>query len=254
VPYILKKRNRIIAAVSNRYLKRTHKFGVRIPRTVRECHELDKENGNTMWQDAIQKEMNNVTVALKMLDKGEEVPPAYKYIDCHMIFDVKMENFRRKARLVAGGHMTGVPSVPTYASVVSRESVRIALTIAALNDLDILASDVQNAYITAPNSERIWTRCGIESGSHHGRKAIIVRALYGLKSAGAAVRNHLASCMTGLGYKSCLADPDVWLRPNVHESDGHEYYEYVLIYVDDILCVSHQPNDVLKSVSTSFSQ
>jgi hypothetical protein len=102
VPYILKKRNRIIAAVSNRYLKRTHKFGVRIPRTVRECRELDKENGNTMWQDAIQKEMNNVTVAFKMLDKGEEVPPAYKYIDCHMIFDVKMENFRQKARLVAG--------------------------------------------------------------------------------------------------------------------------------------------------------
>jgi hypothetical protein len=113
--------------------------------------------------------------------------------------------------------------------------------------MDILASDVQNAYITAPNSERIWTRCGIKFGTHHGRKAIIVRALYGLKSAGAAFRNHLASCMTGLGYKSCLADPDVWLRPNVRESDGHEYYEYVLIYVDNILrSVSHQPNNVLK--------
>jgi hypothetical protein len=104
-----------------------------------------------MWQDTIQKEMNNATVAFKMLDEGEEIPPAYKYIDCHIIFDVKMESFRQKARLVVGGHMTGVPLVPTYASAVLRESVRIALTIAALNDLDILASNVQNAYITTPN-------------------------------------------------------------------------------------------------------
>jgi hypothetical protein len=58
--------------------------------------------------------------------------------------------------------------------------------------------------------------------------------------------------MTELGYKSCLADPDVWLHPNVCESDGHKYYEYVLIYVDDILCVSHQPRAVLSRVDKFF--
>ena len=52
-----------------------------------------------------------------------------------MIFDIKMEDFRRKARLVAGGHMTKAPATITYASVVSRETVRIALLMAALNDL-----------------------------------------------------------------------------------------------------------------------
>ena len=57
-----------------------------------------------------------------------------------MIFDVKMcENFRRKAIMVAGGHTTETPAALTYASVVSRDSVRIALTIAALNDLKVLA-------------------------------------------------------------------------------------------------------------------
>eukprot|EP00980_Cylindrotheca_fusiformis_P007911 scaffold1692_cov79-Cylindrotheca_fusiformis.AAC.2 len=56
----------------------------------------------------------------------------YQKIKCHMIFDVKLgENFRRKARLVAGGHVTEVPSSMTYSSVVSRDSVRIALTIAS---------------------------------------------------------------------------------------------------------------------------
>ena len=49
-------------------------------------------------------------------------------MNCHMVFDVKMEDFRRKARLVAGGHMTEAPPTVTYASVVSRETDRLALT------------------------------------------------------------------------------------------------------------------------------
>jgi hypothetical protein len=36
-----------------------------------------------------------------------------------MIFDIKMENFRHKARFVAGGHMADLPIVATYASIVS---------------------------------------------------------------------------------------------------------------------------------------
>ena len=76
-------------------------------------------------------------------------PPGYQRMECHMIFDIKLDGFRRKARLVAGGHQMEPPaSVLTYASVVSRETVRIAFTIAALNDLQVKASDVQNAYLT----------------------------------------------------------------------------------------------------------
>jgi hypothetical protein len=59
-----------------------------------------------------------------------------------MIFDVKMEDFRRKARFVTGGHTTDAPHVMIYASVVSRESVSIALTLAALNDLDVMMGDI----------------------------------------------------------------------------------------------------------------
>ena len=61
-----------------------------------------------------------------------------------MIFDIKLgENFRRKARIVGGRHKTATSASITYSSVVSIDSVRIALTIAALNDLDILACDIQ---------------------------------------------------------------------------------------------------------------
>ncbi len=67
-----------------------------------------------------------------------------------MIFDVKMEDFSQKARLVAGGHLTEAPATITYASVVSRETVCLALTFASLNDLEVKIGDVLNAYIAAP--------------------------------------------------------------------------------------------------------
>ena len=82
-----------------------------------------------------------------------------------MIFDIKLgENFCRKARLVGGGHTPTAPESITYLSVVSRESVRIALAIAALNRLDILECDIQNAYLTVMCRELIWTTAGPEFG------------------------------------------------------------------------------------------
>ena len=115
------------------YHKRTYKFGIEIPKTIAQAIQLDRKNGNTFWQDAIETKMSAVNVAFELMDDTQKIPPGYQHIRCHMVFDVKMEDFRRKARFVAGGHTTDPPSTFTYASVVSRESVRIALTVAALH-------------------------------------------------------------------------------------------------------------------------
>jgi hypothetical protein len=69
-----------------------------------------------------------------------------------MIFDVKMEDFRRKPRFVACGNTNDTPHAMTYASVVSRES---ALTLVALNGLDVKMADIENAYLTAPITEKV---------------------------------------------------------------------------------------------------
>jgi hypothetical protein len=153
VEWTLKHRDRIVAAVASRSLKRMHKFGIAIPCNVEEAGRLDKQNGNTLWAKAIDKEMRNVRVAFKILSDGQDAPATYQFIRCHGIFDVKMDSFQRKYRMVAGGHMTKAPPL-TYASVVSRESVRIALTLAALNDLEVKTADIENAYLTAPVSEK----------------------------------------------------------------------------------------------------
>ena len=252
VPFTLKKRDVIIAAVNSRYARRTHKFGIELPKTVRDAKRLDAQNGNTLWQDAIQKEMNAVRVAFKILNKGDKPPPTYQEIRCHMVFDIKMDAFARKARYVAQGCMTEAPATLTYASVVSRDSVRIALTLAALNDLEVKTADIANAYLQAPVTEKIWCVTGPEFGADAGRTAIIVRALYGLRSAGASFRNHLADCMRNLGYEPCLDDPDVWMRATTRLKDDYQYYSYVLLYVDDALAVSHDGVSALKEIDKYF--
>ena len=55
VPYVLKKRNRIIAKAKSKYWLQTHKFGIRIPKSVQYANMLDEKNGNTLWWDAICK-------------------------------------------------------------------------------------------------------------------------------------------------------------------------------------------------------
>ena len=185
VKHVIKKRDRIISKIKSRYLKRTHKFGIEVPTSVKRAYAIDRENGNNFWKDAILKEMKNNKIAFNILKEDEKVPIGHKQIRCHLIFDVKMD-FTRKARYVAGGHMTDPPASITYSSAVSRESVRIALLIAALNDLDVLSADVGNAYLNAKCREKVWFRAGPEFGDRDGSSVVIVRALYGVCSAGAA--------------------------------------------------------------------
>jgi len=166
-----------------------------------------------------------------------------------MIFDVKMEDFHRKAGLVAGGHRTKAPVTIIYASAVSCETVRIALLMAALNDLDVKVGDVLNAYITAPITKKVWTVLGPEFGIDAGKTAVIVCALYGLKSAGAAFCMHLASFMRQMGYTSCKANPDIWYKTETRPSDNFRYYAYILCYVDDILCMQHDPMTILDRIN-----
>ena len=64
--------------------------------------------------------------------------------------------------------MTNTPDTITYSSVVTRETVCIALTMAALHDLEVKATDVLIAYVTAPNHEKIWTALGPEFGDNAG--------------------------------------------------------------------------------------
>ena len=63
---------------------------------------------------------------------------------------------------------------------------------------------------------------------------------------GAQFRDRLAASLRDMGYKSCKADPDVWLKAAT-KADGTKFYSYVLAYVDDILCLDTNSKNVMDS-------
>ena len=248
IPFVRKKRDSIISKATSKYWERTHKYGVEIPKSVQDAIRIDKELGNSLWQDAIAMEMKNVRVAFEEYQGDISDLKDYEHISGHLIFDVKLgENFRRKARYVADGYKTSTPSAVTYSSVTSRDSVRLFLLLAALNDVDIQSADVQNAFLSAPVLEKVWLTAGPEFGPEQGKNMIVVKALYGLKSASASFRSFMAKKLDELGFKSSKGDFDIWMRP-ASKADGYKYYEYVMLYVDDIMAASHQALELMKDL------
>ena len=65
--------------------------------------------------------------------------------------------------------------------------------------------------------------CGAEFGLEKiGKNAIIIRALYGDKSAESDYWRHIRKAIDEVGFKSCKADPNVWMRPAT-KMDGTRY-------------------------------
>jgi hypothetical protein len=159
----------MVKAMKTRYMKKAHKYGIRLPKTVDEAYQIDIETQTNYWHQAIMKEMKNNAIAFQFLEEDECIPVGSKWIPFHMIFDIKCD-FTRKARFMAGGHWTDAPDSITYSSVVMRDSVRMGFLLAALNDLDILAADVGNAYLQAPAREKVHTTAGPEFGPHNDGK------------------------------------------------------------------------------------
>ena len=264
VPYVLKKRKRILAKVKTRYWRTTHKFGIELPHSAEEAFAIDRKTGTLHWTNAIKKEMDKIHSLEAFRVYNDATPdelrkqikhlPGYSEIGCHMIFDIKMDGqFTRKARFVANGHETSdVPQWNCYASVVSRETVRIALLYAALNDLSILTCDICNAYLNAPlKSELLWTEAGPEFGSDQGKVMILAKAVYGLKSAGNAWRQTLMSTLQDMNYVPSKADENLYQREAVGEN-GEVYYEWLLVYVDDLMCISEKPEETMNEIKKTY--
>ena len=104
-----------------------------------------------------------------------------------------------------------------YASVVSRESVRIDFLLAVLNNLEILAGDIGNAYLNAITIKKIHYRAGNEWGQMiKGRVLVIARTLYGSKTPANAWRTYICNTLQSkIKFKTSLADDGVWLKQDM---------------------------------------
>jgi len=218
-----------------------YKFGVRIPRSVPDALRIDKGNGNNLWLEAINEELEELmkmdTFIFK--DSIKEIPHDNQFIPTHLIFDAKYDG-RRKARLVAGGNHTEVDAIDTYSGVVSIETVRILFLIADLYFLEVIAADISNAYLYAKTKEKVYTK--IDVGKLSGKVLIIDKAQYGLKSSAARFHDICAEVLTKLRFHPTLADSDLWFK------DCGEHYEYVTVYVEDLIIASKNPMQIIEEL------
>ena len=88
VPYTLRKRDVIMSAVKSRIRKTTHKYGIEIPTSVKHAFELDEKNGNSMWRDALSKEMHNIGIAFEIMSEGQPAPTGWKKVTGHLVWDL----------------------------------------------------------------------------------------------------------------------------------------------------------------------
>ena len=116
---------------------------------------LDKVNGNTLWADAISKELGEINdyKTFRLAIESDNLDE-YQQIPYHIVFAVKFDG-RRKARLVMGGNVTDNPKEEVYSGVVNISSVRLAFLISLLNDLQVCAADVGNAFLNGINKEKV---------------------------------------------------------------------------------------------------
>ena len=209
-----------------------YKFGVQVPCNHDQAMELDRANGNILWRDAEKLELAQINEYETFQDLGIGKRPAgYKQIRVHFVYDVK-PTLKRKARLVADGHLTDTPIDSVYSSVVSIRGLKICLFLAELNKLESWCTDVGNAYLEAYTEEKLFIIAGPEFGDLQGHTLIISRALYGLKSSGLRWWERFSDVLTDMGFVPSKAEDDIWMR------DKKDHYEYIARYVDDLAICS----------------
>ena len=112
-----------------------------------EAIQLDSENKNSKWYDAIKLGMESMleykvfsTWDKAILDKHKKVmnpPKGYHRIRVHRMFSVKFDG-RHKARLVEDGHLTPERIENIYsAGVVSLRNLRLMIFLGKLNHLEL---------------------------------------------------------------------------------------------------------------------
>ena len=84
VPYTLGKRESIIKKIKSKYWQRSHKYGIWIPKSVKEAYEIDKANGDNIWTAAIQKEMPKIIDAVAVYDGDPKHLVGYQQITGHI--------------------------------------------------------------------------------------------------------------------------------------------------------------------------
>ena len=228
--------------------QRKYKFGVEVPISLKHAMYLDYKNGDTLWKEAIAKELREINEHKTFRNVSDKDNLSeYQRIPYHFVFDVKFDG-RRKARLVCGGNKTDIPKEDVYSGVVGLDTVRLAFQIAQMLQLLVCAADVGTAFLYGKTKEKVYITAGKEFGKLNGCPLIIDKGLYGLRSSAARFHEHLAQTIQNLGFKPSKLDPDLYIR----EVKG-SHYEMIATYVDDLLVFSKNPMKIIEELKKVYT-
>ena len=256
-----KTSKRLIRAVKQSRIRQVrasarYQHGFQVPKDYNDAMRLDKENGNTHWQDAMDLELTQIHEYKVFKDTGKAkfhngkvvTTDGFQKIRVHFVYAVKHDG-RFKARLVADGHLTKEPVESIYSGVVSLRSLRMVVFLSQLNKLEIWGADVGNAYLEAYTDEKLCIMAGPEFKELQGHLLIMVKALYGTRSGGARWHDRLFDILQELKFKPSKADPDVWMRPE----PGGTCYEYIAVYVDDLAIAAKDPQAFCNELKKKYN-
>ena len=173
--------------------------------------------------------------------EGAKPPTGHQRIRVHFVYDIKSMGLF-KSHLVAQGNMLDLPCGATYTGVATLRSVHLVTFLSELNNLSLFAIDLKNAYITAQPIEKVYFVAGPEF--QHGSQNLegcvlqVMRALYGLRSSSRAFGDYIKSVLRKTGFIPTKADPEILMR------DAGDCYEYLALYVDDVLGALKTPQGI----------
>jgi hypothetical protein len=153
-------------------------FGIEIPKSVEQALlELDKANGNNLWRESIDKELEQINdfQTFRRLKKGEHLSAAYQRIPYFIVFANKFDG-RRKARLVANGSRCEMDSAESYSGVVGMETVRLGFLLAEMNRLKICAADIGSAYLHGKTENCVTSSPDLNSEISRVRNSSLIKA------------------------------------------------------------------------------
>ena len=226
-----------------------YQHGFQVPKDFNDALSLDKENGNTHWQDEMDLELTQIHEYKVFKDTGKAqfhdgkavTPDGFQKIRVHFVYAVKHAG-KFKARPVADRHLTKEP-------VVSLRSLRMVVFLSQLNDLEIWGADVGNAYLEAYTDPNLCIIVGPEFKELQVHLLIMIKTLHGTRSGGARWHDRLSDILQELKFKPSKADPDVWMRPE----PGGTCYEYIAVYVDDLAVAAKDPQPFCNELKKKYN-
>jgi hypothetical protein len=223
------------------------KFGIRVPHNTRMALLFDKENENRLWAEAITKEM----AALERLYCFEYMSPAaqfqkkdgWQYAPMCMIYDIKQEDLRHKARFVVGGHFC-YRLIKSYNIFLNYIRCFCEATDASSFQTRITING-RGYWKCVPNC----TMCRPEFNDKQGCKVVMKRALYGLKTASRSFHEFFADKLRQIGFTCSRVDQDLWWK---RTTDYHGY-DFIATHVDDLIIAAKNPAIYMNDIEQQFA-